>query len=847
MRHIKNAMSGVFAVWLAVVTMLACGTGIFARAFADEPELTEKIEIDEPYVDIYGGPFKYTGEQICPSNLLVTALVDGEDVILKKNEDYSYSCGENINIGVDSGVINLTAVESSNYTFNDFSVNFSIWEKLQDISYETTTVEKTYGDDSFTNPLTETVVYGSISYTSSDEKVATVDDYGEVEIVGTGETVITAIAEADEAEGYGEGVASYTLNVKKKSVSILSATAEDKIYDGTDKAEISDIVLDDDELAEDYDFTALGTFDDANVGENKSVDVSLRFSNDAATKYELTQNFETTAMIEAFTIDEGDVTLSQDEYIYSGNANNPLLNIKVRLDDDTDVYLDEGEDYELVYPDDTTNVGEKNIRVRGINNFEGEFEVSYAVNPYVITASDVTLEYDVTRYDGTAKTPGVTVKVGERVVDPNDYIVMYDSNVNVGVNQARVTVLAKNDKNITGYVYKYFTITAKDVLEISGISAQTVTYTGMPVELAGNLTVSDNTDGITANDLTVKWYDEDGDFEISQPTDAGSYVVVYSYNNEHYEGSLTVEFTIARAVSPLPPEMNANLTVEAGSSLDEIEGERTEGFYWQDESASVGKGYRNYAAYYTYNDDEDNYTTISLNVPVYGFARVYIDVEVDTEGGDVDYVDEAIEGEQVVLNIVPEAGYEVRTVMLNGTEVTNQVKDNKLTLTTGTTDIDVLVSFRKIYSVIEGNGLSYVIGETTSLASFRFDADHELFVNGGKVYVDGMLIGEGYYTHSAGSTIITFTDEFMNFIGNGEHTVAVVFGDGGIARAEFFVAGASSSESPIKVPDTGFFTGNMAGARVAGLVTAVIVMTGAGVVFYKKKYAGSKIDFDKKK
>ena len=842
MRHIKNAMSGVFAVWLAVVTMLACGTGIFARAFADEPEVTEKIEIDEPNVDIYGGPFQYTGEQICPSNFLVTGLVGSDEVILENGVDYTYTCGENVEIGSLSGIVNFSDVEGGNYVFNDFTVNFPIWEHLQDISYETTTVEKIYGDDVFTNPLTETVVRGAITYVSSDEDVATVDDNGEVDILMPGETVITAVAAADEEEGYGEGVASYTLNVSKRMVKINaeSVEVESKVYDGTTEGEVLAYELDYDAIS-DSDYELVATFDDKNIGENKNVNVKIKFTNEGAVYYQTDEGITTTATIEAYDIADAISSLSEDTYVYSGSENKPTVRVRAYFENGVETYLTEGEDFEVDYPEDLIKAGEKTVTVRGINNFVNEDLLYYDVETYSLTGSNVTLSASTMEYDGTAKTPGVVVKIGNYVVPESEYTVSYENNIEIGT--ATVTVTANDGANIDSFAVKNFEITGKKLLDISGIESQSVTYTGLPVVLAGNLTVAENDGGITADDLTATWYDEEGNYEIEQPIDAGSYIVVYSYDDENYQGNLTVEFTISKAESPMPAEMSANLTGIIGDDINDIEFEWTDGFYWTDDYSTIAHGTHDYLATYTYNGDEYNYTTLTLNVPVNGIARV--GVYVDTDGyGEVVYPDEAYEGNEVVFDIVPDSGYEIRTVMVGGINITNQVVDNRLVLTAGTTDIELLVSFRRTYHVIEGNGLSYVVG-SGSTARFRFDVDHELFVNGGKVYVDDMLIGEGYYTHTSGSTIITFTEEFMNFIGNGAHLIAVVFGDGGIARAGFSVTGAD--ESPVKVPDTGFFTGNMVGARVAGLVTAVIVMTGAGVVFYKKKYAGNKIDFDKKK
>ena len=832
MPHSNNIMARSIAVGSAAVLATTFALGFSIKAFAD----TDPINVN-PSVDILGGPFAYTGEQICPTALLVTAEVDGDDVILQNNTDYTFECGENIEIGATSGVINLFDVEGSDYVFDDMVINFPIWEHLQDISYEDTAVEVTYGDDNFTNELTETEVHGAISYSSSDEEVATVDADGEVTILMPGDTVITAVAAA--ADGYGEGVASYTLTVNKKSVSIVDAVVEGREYDGTNIVEVSDITLDDDDLSEGVDFEAVGTMEDANIGADKVVNVTIRLYNDAARFYALEGSFEAAATITAFDIDMADANLTQTEYTYSGAENKPGVSLVAMLDGEHDTPLVENEDFAATYPVDMVSAGEKTVIVRGTGNFAGEIELYYDVYTYTLMANNVSLEYNAVRYDGTAKTPAVTVKIGDFEVDPNEYEVAYNNNDEVGTATVRVT--AKDDVNIDSFAEKNFEIIAKEVLDISGIDNQTVTYTGEPVVLEGTLAVGENTDNITVNDLTTTWYDEDMLSEIDQPIDAGAYVVAYSYNGENYQGTLLVNFTIAKAASPTPAEMTEGLSAEQGTYLDAIDGDRTDGFYWVNGGSSVAAGNNVYPATYTYNDDEDNYTTLNLNVPVYGFALINVDVEVDGDGGDVEYPYEAYEGEQFEITFKPAAHYEIRKVLLNGIEVTHLVEGNKLAVTASTTDVDVLVSFRKIYNVIEGAGMNYVMGKGMT-ASFRFDVDYEKFLDGGKVYVDGMLIGEGYYKHTSGSTIITLSDDLIAYLGEGSHTIAVVFNDGGIARANFSVSNAGS---PVKTPDTGFFTNMDGGAKMASALS-VIALAGGAVIVARKKFARSKIDFDKK-
>ncbi len=88
----------------------------------------------------------------------------------------------------------------------------------------------------------------------------------------------------------------------------------------------------------------------------------------------------------------------------------------------------------------------------------------------------------------------------------------------------------------------------------------------------------------------------------------------------------------------------------------------------------------------------------------------------------------------------------------------------------------------KEYKFIEGANQTYIKGESNN-AKFRIDADYGLFDN--KVYIDGTLVYSDNYTSESGSTAITFKKEYMDELSVGEHTLKVVFSDGGEAITKF--------------------------------------------------------------
>ena len=102
--------------------------------------------------------------------------------------------------------------------------------------FENAAVTKIYGNADFTITATDQVDGSSVTYSSSNEAVATVDSTGKVTINGAGQTTITATASA--TDDYAEATAEYTLTVSPKTLTAddLEFTANStftKEYDGT--------------------------------------------------------------------------------------------------------------------------------------------------------------------------------------------------------------------------------------------------------------------------------------------------------------------------------------------------------------------------------------------------------------------------------------------------------------------------------------------------------------------------------------------------------------------------------------------------------------------------------------
>ena len=101
------------------------------------------------------------------------------------------------------------------------------------LAYGTGSVTKTFGDAAFTNTLTNSHSI-SVTYGSSDTDVATVDEYGEVTIVGAGSATITASFTGNAT--YCADEASYTLTVNKADITPTLSYTSTSISVGDDSS-----------------------------------------------------------------------------------------------------------------------------------------------------------------------------------------------------------------------------------------------------------------------------------------------------------------------------------------------------------------------------------------------------------------------------------------------------------------------------------------------------------------------------------------------------------------------------------------------------------------------------------
>ena len=109
---------------------------------------------------------------------------------LTNGTDYTLSYANNTN----AGTATMTITGKGNYS-GTTSKTFTISQAAPKLSFASAKVEKTTLSAPFTNTFTKTTD-GTVSFTSGNTNVATVDSSGKVTIKGVGTTTITATAAA---------------------------------------------------------------------------------------------------------------------------------------------------------------------------------------------------------------------------------------------------------------------------------------------------------------------------------------------------------------------------------------------------------------------------------------------------------------------------------------------------------------------------------------------------------------------------------------------------------------------------------------------------------------------------
>ncbi len=226
------------------------------------------------------------------------------------------------------------------------------------------------------------------------------------------------------------------------------------------------------------------TADGAEVGLTATANVVTESNSKWSAMYDFTATYA--------AIDASRAKVEATDQVWTGKALMP--EVTVTFGNKT---LVNGTDYTVKYENNTA-VGTAKAAVTFKGNYKGAATGTFAVKP--VDASKATVKVPDQTWTGSALTPTVTVKLGNKtLVSGTDYDVEYSNNTAVGT--ATVTVAFKG--NYAGTASGTFKINAASISSAS-VTAGKQTYTGLP--LTSDVTVKlGNKKLVNGTDYTVKY------------------------------------------------------------------------------------------------------------------------------------------------------------------------------------------------------------------------------------------------------------------------------------------------------------------------------------------------------
>lgn len=807
--------------------------------------------ITEPTVELSGNTtYTYTGERITPD---VTVTIDGRP--LTKGTDYTIIYGDNVNAGTNAG--SVTVKSNGNYGFADVVKKFTIEKADPKLSFEKPEVTTSYGTNPANNELTNRGD-GEVTYQSSDNSVATVNEKGEVTVVGVGMTTITATAAA--TTNYKEGTASYTLTVNKARVHIVQATVANKDYDGSVNADVTGVVFANeadvriDSLVAGTDYTVTGAFQSENAGE-QDAEVTVTLHGDFDSHYELTGGtYKTRATITAKPISIA-AALTKDRSYERNNTSVTILGVTFKDGTDTTVTTLTSSDYTATGKMVNANVGtdkevtvtvtlqgkaadnyklvsnmttakvaitqakggvlqEENLKQKFSDRKQKTFTPDYTGLP---AGETWTYSISEAQTSGTAKVEAVTIdSAGE---------IAYTLTAGAENDTIRwtVTISNQNYKNFTKDLV--LTLTAKDPQETLRITGDNTVVYGQKLQLStvggsGTGEITYKVDEVrSTGDATI---DENG---VLTPVKVGSVVITATKAGDVDHSEITSTpfvIMITRAATSGEPKYHkittggmtladAGLTL-AGSTIHPADGTLKwvddAGVLPDDTAVEVNKTYK-----WRFTPADTNYETLTGEIELYHVEAPAVTAQPKS----------------VSVTVGDTATFEVTAT---GTDVTYQWQIDRndsngfvditgatgATYTTGVTDIDCngfkyrcvlsnaagsvttdTVVLTVQYQIIEGANGSWNQNTDGGSLRIRGNGEYSKFLN---VKVDGNIIDSKNYTASEGSTIIELHADYLKTLSEGSHTFEIVWTDGA-AGTSFTVARNTSGSNNTGSNNTG--------------------------------------------
>ena len=440
-------------------------------------------------------------------------------------------------------------------------------------------------------------------------------------------------------------------------------------------------------------------------------------------------------------------------------------------------------------------------------NYTGTFSVAFTIKKAQL--DKVTLVKDTFEYTGSDITPTLN--------NVNSNIEVTGDTTAKNVSNNTITAKIKDKDN-----YEWKDGSNGDLTINWSITQATPDYT-VPTGLTG-------VKGKTLNDITLPGRFTWNDTSIVLTAGTNKYKATYTPEDTTNYKTITdidIEVVVKNTFDVITSVPGGNGTITP-SILDVVEGTNVEITFTPNTGYMIDKVLVNTVETTVTGNkieltvDEEKEVKVSYKKIPFTVTVKDVDGATITPNGAVS----VSYGEDKEFTITANSGYKLVKVLVDETDKTADMVGDTLKLTNITSNINLEVVVEKIvYEVTEGANQKYTITKNNE-AKFKINADFRLF-DDGKVYVDNELVDPKNYTAESGSTIITLKKEFVDTLSVGEHTLKVLFNDGGEAITTFNVARETvSTDNPNTGDNIGFYI-------ISGILS-IVGLAGAGI-FYRRK------------
>ena len=220
-----------------------------------------------------------------------------------------------------------------------------------------------------------------------------------------------------------------------------------------------------------------------------------------------------------------EATLSDTEYTYDKTEKKPEISVSGLVKDT---------DYTVSYKDNIA-AGTATVIATGKGNYKNTITKTFTIKPVSIQDREANISATEYVYDGTEKTPVISL-VG--LMKDVDYKVVYSNNKSAGTAKAVITGIG----NYSGTIEKTFVIKKAT---LSGITAKG--YSGVYNRAAHTISVT----GVPSGSVVTYATSKTGTYSKTKPTrtDVGTTVVYFKVKNANYEafaGSAKIVITASK-------------------------------------------------------------------------------------------------------------------------------------------------------------------------------------------------------------------------------------------------------------------------------------------------------------